>query len=198
MKFLDAVILCFLSAPGGVYFAWEEEGIVTVLSEIVAKVVFPRFELLEGEAVRWKLIWGSKLQVGHLVDGGAGFSRMKKALPPRWLTHLCMWNPVPGVAVAAAGRSPAWQLGPGVKEDEEKIQILYTGSLFSEQPCFRFIPSLRFLWKGLPLRDIKATTRVALIPRRGHPPVLIPRPVRVGWLQWPSGRHHPDKGERHR
>ena len=116
----------------------------------------------------------------------------------RWLTHLCMWNPVPGVAVAAAGRSPAWQLGPGVKEDEEKIQILSTGSLFSKQPCFRFIPSLRFLWKGLPLRDIKATTRVALIPRRGHPPVLIPRPVRVGWLQWPSGRHHPDKGERHR
>jgi hypothetical protein len=115
----------------------------------------------------------------------------------RWLTHLCVWNPVPGVAVAAAGRSPAWQLGPGVKEDEEKIQILSTGSLFSKQPCFRFIPSLRFLWKGLPLRDIKAT-RVALIPRRGHPPVLIPRPVRVGWLQWPSGRHHPDKGERHR
>ncbi|MFN9686345.1 MAG: hypothetical protein ACK583_13940 [Cyanobacteriota bacterium] len=63
MKFFDAVILCFLSAPGGVYFAWEEEGIVTVLSEIVAKVIFPRFELLEGEAVRWKLIWGSKLQV---------------------------------------------------------------------------------------------------------------------------------------
>ncbi len=39
MKFFDAVILCFLSAPGGVYFAWEEEGIVTVLSEIVAKVI---------------------------------------------------------------------------------------------------------------------------------------------------------------
>jgi hypothetical protein len=118
-------------------------------------------------------------------------------LKQRWLTHLCMWNPVPGVAVAAAGRSPAWQLGPGVKEDEEKIQILSTGSLFSKQPCFRFIPSLRFLWKGLSLRDIKAT-RVALIPRRGHPPVLIPWPVQVGWLQWPSGRHHPDKGERHR
>ena len=115
----------------------------------------------------------------------------------RWLTHLCMWNPVLGVAAAAAGRSPAWQLGPGVEEDEEKIPILSTGSLFSEQPCFRSILSLRFLWKGLPLRDIKAT-RVALIPRRGHPPVLIPWPVRVGWLQWPSGRHHPDKGERHR
>ncbi len=40
IKFLDAVILCFLSAPDGVYFAWEEEGVVTVLSEIVAKVVF--------------------------------------------------------------------------------------------------------------------------------------------------------------
>jgi hypothetical protein len=54
-----------------------------------------------------------------------------------------MWNPVPGVAVAAAGRSPAWQLGPVVEEDEEKIPILSTGSLFSEQPCFRSILSLR-------------------------------------------------------
>ncbi len=37
-----------------------------------------------------------------------------------------------------------------------------------------------------PWKDIKAT-RVALIPRRGHPPlVLIPWPARVGQLQWPS------------
>jgi hypothetical protein len=40
MKFIDAVILCFLGAPGDIYFAWEEEGIVTVLLEIVAKVLF--------------------------------------------------------------------------------------------------------------------------------------------------------------
>jgi hypothetical protein len=84
-----------------------------------------------------------------------------------------MWNPVPGVAAAAVGRSPAWQLGPGVEEDEEKILILSTGSLFSEQSCFGSIPSLRFLLKGLPLREIKAT-RVALIPRRGQPPHLDP------------------------
>ena len=41
-----------------------------------------------------------------------------------------MWNPVPGVAVAAAGRSPAWQLGLGDKvEEEEKVPMLFTGSL---------------------------------------------------------------------
>jgi hypothetical protein len=50
-----------------------------------------------------------------------------------WLMHLCTWNPVPGVVVAVAGRSPAWQLGPGVEgdegEEEEKVPMLSTGSL---------------------------------------------------------------------
>ncbi len=67
------------------------------------------------------------------MDGGAGVSRVKKALPPRWLTHLCKSNPVPGVVVAAVGRSPAWQLGPEGEgdegEEEEKVPMLSTGSL---------------------------------------------------------------------
>jgi hypothetical protein len=79
---LDAVIICFLSAPGGVYFAWEEEGIVTVLSEIVAKVIFPRFELLEGEAVRWKLIWGSKLQCVCGTRSQELWSLLRGGAPP--------------------------------------------------------------------------------------------------------------------
>ncbi len=46
-----------------------------------------------------------------------------------------MWNLIPIVVVAAAGKSPAWQLRPGVEEDEveeeEKVPILSTGSLLS-------------------------------------------------------------------
>ncbi len=85
----------------------------------------------------------------------------------RWLTHLCTWNPVSGVVVTAAGRSPAWQLGPGVEEDEREEEEEGPNTIYGEPlvlaVVFGSIPSLCFLWKGLPLRDIKAT-RVALIP----------------------------------
>ena len=88
MELSYAIVVSFLCAPGGIRFAWEEEGIVTILSEIITEVVLPRFELLEREAVRRKLVRSSELQVRHVGSEGAGLRKVKKALPPRWLTHL--------------------------------------------------------------------------------------------------------------
>ena len=75
-------------------------------------MVFPGFELLEREAVRRKLVWGSELQMGHGWWGEAGIVEVE-ALPPRWLPHLLTGDPVLGRR-AAAGTSPwptAWTGG---------------------------------------------------------------------------------------
>ncbi len=115
----------------------------------------------------------------------------------RWLTHLCMWNPVPGVTAAAAGRSPAWQLGPGGWGGRRKDPNTIHGEPLLWTVVFQIYSIIALSLEGVAPERYQGN-QGCLDSSQGPAPVLIPWPVRVGWLQWPSGRHHPDKGERHR
>ncbi len=95
-------------------------------------------------------------------------------------------------------RPAAWTGGwGGTKEKKKRSQCYPRGAscLSSRDPDL--LHHCAFSGRGCPW-EISRQPGLPWFLAGATPPVLIPWPVRVGRLEWPSGRHHPDKGERHR